>query len=381
MSEKSRIQQLYRLWMDKAASSEELNELWERLGGENTDEIYKLLQDQWQREDGKFELADDRCREILNDILRRNQPARIAHFRLWWRIAAACVVLAVGTWWIWEVRRQSAEAPVADVPTTTSPGGAILTLADGTLVSLDTLRNGVVALQGGARARVVNGVLTYEGAADQIVYNTISTPKGRQYQVQLSEGTKVWLNAGSSIRYPLRFTDTARNVTVTGETYFAVAQNVHAPFRVDVRGKTVVEVLGTDFNINAYENELQIRTTLVSGKVRITSPTMGEHLTLQPGQQAVTSGSGQLQVATADIERVTAWKSGVFHFNGASFEEMMREVERWYDVDVVYQGPIPALEFQGELPRYIKLSDLMATLQKFGVQHKLDGRRVIILSN
>lgn len=372
------MEQLYRSWMDKSASEAELTELWTGLEGKSPEELGAMLQAQWQREDGRFDYPEARRKQALDRILERRRT-RILPVGILWRAAAAIFVLAIAGYWL--LHREQAPQKTGSLVADTSylpgsnPAGVMLTLEDGSLVSLDSLQNGTVTLKGGTRVHINNGLLSYEGGGDELAYNTISTPKGRQYQIRLPDGTQVWLNAGSSIRYPVRFAKGERQVFVTGETYLSVATDAKAPFRVDVNGKINVDVLGTEFNINAYENEPHIRTTLINGKIRLAGG--NRQVVLAPGQEAI-AGDGQLVTRTADVQKVIAWKEGVFHFDGASFPEMMREVERWYDVEVVYEGVIPALEFQGEISRSMKLADLLATLQKFGIRSRLEGRRITI---
>ena len=269
-----------------------------------------------------------------------------------------------------------------------APGkaGAILTLADGTTVVLDSLGNGLVATQNGAKVLLHNGQLAYNtnGAAPaEMTYNTMATPKGRQFQLVLPDGTKVWLNAASSLRYPTAFAGSERTVEITGEAYFEVAKLVSSstgqrvPFRVKVNNQTTIEVLGTHFNINSYDDEKTVNTTLLEGSVRIVSG--AEKAILKPGQQAQAGASQIKIVPDANVEKVMAWKNGVFDFQDASLEEVMRELQRWYNIDVVYEKGIPQLEFIGKMGRDLTLANVLSGLEMSKVHFRIEGRKLVVL--
>jgi len=207
----------------------------------------------------------------------------------------------------------------------------------------------------------------------------MSTPKGGQYQLTLQDGTKVWLNAASSITYPAAFVDRMRRVKVKGEVYFEVAKNKTKPFIVDIDGGSSVEVLGTSFNINAYSDEDNSRTTLLEGSVRVVGPGSNSVM-LKPGQQAVVgSGTGVSMRSDIDTEEVMAWKDGYFEFDGASLETVLRQLARWYDVEIDYGGHVPAKTFIGEIPRDASLSVVLNVLEKTGVHFRIQGRNIVVL--
>ena len=287
-----------------------------------------------------------------------------------------------------------------DIP----PGrqGAVLTLADGRSVVLDSLGNGVVAVQNGTKITLQNGDLAYNRETEEgstpgtastadIAYNTMTTPKGRQFQVTLPDGTRVWLNAASSLRYPTAFTGKDRTVMVTGEAYFEVVRDATHPFLVQINPETMVEVLGTHFDINAYPDEASINTTLLEGSVRV--HTGNEKAVLEPGQQAQTGQAGPEGrlyragssatikiIAKADLEKVMSWKNGVFDFQDATLEEVMRQLQRWYDIDIVYEKGIPKIEFIGKMGRDLSLSEVLGGLQLSKVHFRLeDGRKLVVL--
>lgn len=317
--------------------------------------------------------------------------------RTWFRYTAAVVIILAGLGiYRWNVGKDQPPSPDEVVATVdkVEPGknGAVLTLADGTRVVLDSLGDGIVSAQNGARVVLQDGQLTYQptaAATTAIVYNTMSTPKGRQFSMVLPDGTKVWLNAASSLRYPTLFTGGERRVDITGEAYFEVTKNEAMPFKVNIANRAEVAVLGTRFNINAYSDEAVINTTLLEGSVRVETATgpareQEQQAILKPGQQAIiaqsasSNGSSKIMVQLADIDKVMAWKNGLFNFEDASLEEVMRQLMRWYDIDVVYEKGIPDTYFIGEIGKNTPLNDVLTFLEKTGVHFRLEGRRLIV---
>ncbi|MRG47929.1 DUF4974 domain-containing protein [Chitinophaga sp. SYP-B3965] len=299
--------------------------------------------------------------------------------RLWkWGWAAAIVFLLGASFYFWSENKP--QSTVASKENKIEPGkkGAILTLANGEEVVLDTLGNGLITTQNGAKVLLQNGQLAYDPTGNgnmEIVYNTIKTPNGREFQVRLPDGTIVWLNAASSLRYPTLFTGKERKVEITGEAYFEVATDADMPFRVNVNNKVNIEVLGTHFNVNAYDNEHSLNTTLLEGAVRVQS------VVLKPGQQAqVAEGETVKVVNNVNLETVMAWKNGLFNFENKSLEEVMRQLERWYDLEVVYEKGIPDIKFGGEMSRDMDLAGLLKSLEASKVHFRLEeGRKLIVL--
>lgn len=316
----------------------------------------------------------------------RTTGFRIAYLRKWWA-AASVLVITVATLYFWlKAPDEVKPVDVAVQSENIQPGkeGALLTLADGSKVSLDTVRNGVIAMQDGVTARVVDGVLQYNGKSTGMVFNTMSTPRGRQFHLTLPDGTGVWLNAASSIRYPVAFDARERKVEVTGEVYFEVMKNKQHPFIVNVNNRMEVEVLGTDFNINAYDNESAIAATLLSGSIKVIKSAVADQLVLKPGQQALMNNAATAQhgiqlVPDADIEKVTAWRKGLFNFRDIPFDEAMRQLQRWYDIEVVYENGVPDIELMGEMTKGVSLNGLLLGLGKLGLNYRLEGRKLIIL--
>lgn len=316
---------------------------------------------------------------------------RMQFLRKWgWAAAAVVAAIGIGTYFYTNNSSEPAKQAVVANPAHIAPGrsGAVLTLADGSQVLLDSLGNGMVATQNGAQVILKSGELAYAPAgttSNDIAYNTMTTPKGRQFQLTLPDGTRVWLNAASSLRYPTVFSGNERLVSVTGEAYFEVARNNQQPFKVNVNGRATVEVLGTQFNVNAYDNESSIQTTLLNGSVRVANMNKAapSTVTLKPGQQArvanqATAGSINL-VNEVDINKVMSWKNGLFNFEGASLSEVMRQIERWYDIEVVYEKGIPNVEFEGKMTKDVPLKDLLTMLDRSDVHFRIENRKLIVL--
>lgn len=271
---------------------------------------------------------------------------------------------------------------------------AVLTLADGSQIILDSARSGQLAVQGMTTVENNHGAVSYDGSIQggiqknipELLYNTLTTSRGEQSPtLTLSDGTKVWLNAQSSIRFPVTFSGNVRNVEITGEAFFEVARNASKPFHVIAKGMDV-EVLGTQFNINAYSDEPDVRTTLLEGRVKIV--TRGESivhqqqsaqsLILERGQQASVDG-GISMVANPDIDQVMAWKSGLFDFNHASLQTVLRQLSRWYDIDVKFEGSVPVRSFQGKINRDQNLSQVIRMLEYLDVKFRIEGKTLIVL--
>ncbi|MBX3242673.1 MAG: FecR domain-containing protein [Chitinophagaceae bacterium] len=309
--------------------------------------------------------------EEKSDGLAEQPGTRLRSLSRSWARVAAVLIIAIAAFAIYLIKSSrkdnsgspeiAAALPGQDV----APGGnfATLTLADGSTVILDSLSNGVVASQGSAQViKLDNGEIKYESGNNdkEIFYNTMTTPTGGQYRLVLPDGTGVWLNVASSVTYPTAFTGKERNVSITGEVYFEVVKKNAMPFKVKA-GNQLVEVLGTHFNINAYDNEQTINTTLAEGKVKVTEK--GSSIMLQPDQQVQNNKEGKLTlVEHPDMEETLAWKDGLFHFNGTDIETIMRQVSRWYGVEVIYKDRINEL-FVADIPRNVNVSKLLELLE------------------
>lgn len=404
-----RLDYLLKQYMAKTYSIAEKEELLLYINEAQYDEqIRTWLNASWNTLVGGADQGQDKAKDIFDSIIKADvqekQTAAVRRIPMlrWW--AAAAVILAISLAGAWLFNRSTESVPqvAAHVEKDIEPGkdGAILTLADGSTVVLDSLGNGVVATQGKVQVMFKDGKLAYasEGmmaavAQEPMFYNTMSTPRGRQFQLLLSDGTKVWLNAASSIRFPAFFKGDKREVEVTGEVYFEVAHNPLKPFRVhynnalpgEAAHNGVVEVLGTHFNINAYPDEPEIQTTLLEGSVKVSQG--AATAMLKPGQQAAVKvepgNKGQakedLEVRQANLDQVVAWKDGVFNFHHAGLKSALRQIARWYDVEVVYEKGVPDIEFAGKVQRNLSLMQIMKGLGDEEVHFRVEGRKLIVM--
>lgn len=300
-------------------------------------------------------------------------------------VAAAVLLIAAAALY---VRRSGEHTMVADI----TPGysQATLTLSDGRTIDLSSGQDGIIIGDDGITYADGTEVLSPEtGKSGRPEDNhSISTPKGGQYQVILPDGTRVWLNAASKLTYPSSFAGDSRRVELTGEAYFSVAQSSggndsrHPPFMVRANG-VEVRVLGTDFNINAYEDEYSVKTTLVNGAVQVMLP--GDRHTgtaaerLYPGQQAEVR-NGKIAVRSSDVEAETSWKRGRFDFQDKTLEVVLRQLARWYNLEISYEGPVPAIEFYGGLNRNQNIATVLELLRNNLVRYRLEGRHLIIVN-
>lgn len=394
----SRKSVLFNRLLEGKLSPTELEELIKWLGAEEPDaEATNLvLQQLKQANTARQQITPEIIQKleaklplILGAKKERSRVVSISRNK--WVRYAAMIILFLGAGWYFFLPKKT----VADITTIIKPvsaeeilpgkDGAILTLVDGSKVVLDSMGNGLVTTQKGTKVSLVNGRLVYDAANAEAAaslataYNTMSTVKGRQFNLVLPDGSKVWLNAASSITYPIVFAGNERKVKITGEAYFEVAKDARKPFLVQVNEETQVEVLGTHFNINSYENEGSVNTTLMEGSVKVKSN--GANIVLKPGQQAqsVKQQATKL-VQEVDVDKVMAWKNGYFNFTDASLQEVMRQLERWYDIEVVYEQHIPTLEFFGKMGKDLPLAAVLNGLEKSNVNFRMEaGRKLVVL--
>lgn len=317
---------------------------------------------------------------------------------MWRKITMAAVILVMISFslFLYLDRNQQVAEALIPLKKDLEPGKdkATLTLANGTTISLDDAAYGDVAYEGNTTiTKTADGQIKYVANnkarrpenTQTAAINTIYTPRGGKYRVVLPDGSRVWLNSESSLRYPTLFERSERKVTLTGEAYFEIATNKKVPFRVESNGQ-VVEVLGTHFNISSYENDAFVKTTLLEGSVRVIRNASGGKKTvrlLKPGQQSlVDPAHSGITVENANMERAMAWKNGYFQFQNTSIEEVMREVSRWYDVEVVFPEKVPHEEFTGFISRKVKLSVVLKILEQGGgVSFSVQGRKVKVKSS
>src|SRR6185437_160704 len=336
--------------------------------------------------------------EMLQDIRHRiKPPAKISRLGRVSVAAAALLLLIPGAWLALHSRTTAQLATATPAKNTSrtndiAPGSnkATLTLADGSTVTLDSAQTGNLTSQGNAEViKRSDGQLQYASTTSNtptttMVYNVLSTPRGGEYRLKLQDGTNVWLNASSSIRYPTTFIGKERRVEITGEAYFEVAKNADMPFRVSVNNPAVagknteIEVLGTGFDVNAYQDEAGQRTTLIEGSVRVTSDAGA--VTLKPSEQAIGSVNQLKTMQLENPEQTIAWKNGYFEFENADIPTIMRQISRWYDVDVEYQGKGSDDHFSGRFSRNVSLAVVLQILHTSGVQLLADDKKIVIRS-
>ena len=333
----------------------------------------------------------------------------LAWYKKFWLPVAAALIVSIGAGIYYFLLPQEERAtPVSviapQLQNDALPGTnkAILMLDNGKTILLDDSQDGVLVKQGGTAVSKQGENLMYKGKGNNdkdapVVFNTLTTPRGGQYKLVLADGSKVWLNASSSIRYPVSFTGNERKVEITGEVYFEISQlsvdglkgkaTKRIPFIVKVnmlgREGAEVEVLGTHFNINAYDDEDAISTTLLEGSIKISPPRPNEKsleaVIITPGQQARLNKNGLLQlVKEVNIEETVAWKNGLFMMNGAAIPAVLRQLARWYDVDIVYGNGIPEGRITGDIPRDMNLSEVLKVMELSGVHFKIDNKKIIV---
>ncbi len=407
-----RLLELFHKYVNDDCSTEELSALYElfSLPGNELivkDLIAQTIEDIHQHpEQINTFLSQEDAEKILNDIFPLTSdtataspiPSKVTRMR-WrkWAVAATIAALiSVSGYYFIQHSGIKASRNIASLKPSTSNGSnkATLTLSNGQTILLDSVPNGLLATQG--QGRVVknqNGAVIYSAAGkegDQIVYNTITTPRGGQYFLQLSDGSKVWLNAASSIRFPVVFPAGERKVYITGEAYFEVEHlsghhSQPAPFIVEATRHTAdntgcrIEVLGTKFNINSYSNEPVVSTTLLEGKVKVHVNNSLQSQVLLPNQQVNISRKGDLYLTTsADVNAVIAWKNGYTQFSAVPLSAVMRQVERWYDVNVQFEGNVADIKFTGKLKRTESLAEFLKILDLNNIKYEINNSTIII---
>jgi len=329
--------------------------------------------------------AEAATRHRISERLQHaTRPPRPKRRRQWAGLLALLAALVIGLGY-WHLRPYQA-APLATVkpakPQPLAPGRsqATLTLADGRTVLLDQAQRGLLARQGASQVqKTADGQLRYAASAatsNALLFNTVATPRGGQYQLTLPDGSQVWLNAASSLRFPVPFTGAERRVELTGEAYFEVTKDAKHPFKVAARGAEVT-VLGTHFDVQAYADEPALAATLLEGSVRLRQG--AQQALLRPGQQAQPRPDGTIRVREVDVQHAVAWKNGYFVFNDEPIEAIMRQVARWYDVDVRYQGTLTNKDFNGKISRYKDATAVLRVLELTGAVHfTTEGRRITV---
>ena len=386
-----RLQTLVFLYLNNRASDAELAEMFLLIRSRPAEEVKVLM------EAGVVDLPDSITepvdwqsmwqaieKEMKTDHSRKAQVRLIQPAKRWWAFAAIFLLMIVGGYWLSSILNQQSTPVVSGKPPVkydAAPGstGAVLTLPDGKTIVLDTASNGLLASSGNASIlKGKDGVSVAAGNSTTIAYATLTTALGKTQSMTLSDGTRVWLNAGSSIYFPVTFPGKERRVTITGEVYFEVAENAASPFRINV-GDAVMEVLGTHFNINAYRDEKFVRTTLLTGKLKVSKGNSSGML--KPGQQAVFASDATSLVVTDHPAAFNdiAWVNGFFHFDKADIHTVMRQIARWYDVEIEYRGNPTADRFGGDMQRNLPLSSVLKALQKSQVHFKMEEKKLVVM--
>ncbi|ASZ11974.1 FecR domain-containing protein [Chitinophaga pendula] len=394
-----RLQVLFDKYASGQATSEELQEFWQLVAATDDDDevLSGNLKIWWDNYEEKYNLSAgvDGAKTLKRILAADNQKQidysgihhrPVRRLRQIW--AAAVILLLIGTASWYYIQQHSNEPPLAKRSNTVYkndilPGatGAVLTLADGSQVQLDSAGKDLQLTQGNAKISASNGTVIYSGQGidTHTTYNTLTTYKGQQYPLRLSDGSLVMLDAGSSITYPVIFTGGKREVLIQGQVWFEIAKDSSQPFIVKYNNKQV-QVYGTHFNIKAYDDEPDLRVTLAEGSIKVTSGTVSQMLI--PGQQAILSRNDNgIRIDThADIQETIAWKNGQFEYKSKDLTYVMRDIARWYNIEVVYDGPKPADTFTGGFSRSVTLTELLTILEISRVHFKLEGRKLTVLS-
>lgn len=393
----NRLKNLVEKYIANSCTRQELEQLLSMIeNGTDSEGITQTLKEYWEKSGQKSDVTESELDIKFALLMQDAKPATpvvpmvSAKRKLRWtiRYAAAVIILcmlSVSAYFLFNPRQEDQIGKTASIhkeKNDVSPGRntAMLTLANGTTINLDSAANGALTTQGNAKILNLNGLLSYNtvgNKSSEVLYNTISTPRGGQYQLMLADGSKVWLNAASSLRFPASFAGKERKVELLGEAYFEVAKNAAMPFKVKVHGMEV-EVLGTHFNINSYDNESIVRTTLLEGSIKINKDDKSS--LLKPGQQAQMNEAGEIKIiSNVDVEEAIAWKEGKFQFDKADIHAIMRQLARWYDVEVEYKGNVSS-HFGGTISRDVNLSQVLNMLHLTGeVNFKIEGKKVVVM--
>ena len=387
---KEEVQQLVEKYLHGTASKEEEERLLRWYWRESS------LESEWELNSSQSEnelKSMIYAKIIEHDETDSNQPSKskINFSRLAAPLLFTLIVIFSAYFYSTRVQKESTDKIIASVEQNDIlPGGskAILTLADGRKIELDESKNGILVNQGGIKVhKNSDGIIEYTFSKQESntiavkdkaepVYNTIETPVGGKYQLNLADGTKVWLNSSSSLRFPIFFSEDNREVELKGEAYFEVSKDFKRKFSVR-SGIQTVEVLGTQFNINAYSDEKSIKTTLFEGEIRVIDLKTNDSKLLKPGEQSNVDQS--IQIKRIDTQSEIAWKEGYFYFKKADIETVMRQLGRWYGVTARYEANLPEQHFSGAISNNLTLLEVLEILEKSNIHFSLDGKEVIVM--
>jgi len=389
------IQDLFAKYLDDAISPEELLQLHTMIkAGYDERALDGILESAFSNPAFADSAGDHDKKEVFASLLaaidsreeKPVSPAPVVRLYPWrWKAigAAALVILLAGSIYLYRSGkggRSELAGGKSRVMFDAPPGrsGAMLTLSDGRQVQLDSVQDGLLEKEGNVLLRKEEGQISYagKGVGDAALYNTITTPRGRQFRLVLADGTQVMLNAASSIRYPTVFTGKERRVVVSGEAYFEVAQDRNSPFIVQL-SKGEVQVLGTHFDVVDYNDENNINATLLEGSIRLKAAAGAVALT--PGRQGrIDRSTGALSVRQVDTAAVTAWVHGRMDIGNTDFAALMRQISRWYDVDIAFTDQVPAVRIGGVLHRDVSLATVLGFLEDNGVHYTMKGKTILI---
>lgn len=390
---KERIHYLLEAYISKQANVAEETELmnWILEAGEDS-ELKNYVLEIWNQYQQSEDLSYVNWNEIYSSVMQAPvvsmKPRVKTKTMLWFRSVAAVIIvaLAAGTYFYFNLRSHQQIATLQQKQDDIAPPSgnkAVLTLANGTRIELDSTGNGTLAMQGKIKIiKQSGGAISYTGNAEGVIsYNTLIVPRGsKPINLVLSDGSKVWINVGSSLTYPVAFTGNERKVKITGEAYFEVVHNEKMPFVVQ-NGDLQVKDLGTHFNVNTYDDEVSEKITLLEGLVQVSRNSSSE--LLKPGQQASISNNGNNNIKVlndVNIDEVVAWKNGKFMFdNNTDIGTIMRQISRWYNVDIEYQGNI-SQRFWGSISKNVNVSQVLKILEATGsVKFKVEGNKIIVI--
>jgi transmembrane sensor len=401
----NKLDELLSLFAEGKISRDEFEQLFDYLRSENDDEHFHYSMDQELRKmkacsTMSKQEKDNIFENILSneDVYQNTDSGRsgILNIRAWYQIGVAASLLAILSIGLYLYSNRTVDTQLAlsdseilKEKVIIKPGGdkAVLTLSDGSKIILEDAKKGLLANQAGVSIqKTADGELLYsfakndinitENIPSEVIYNKIETPFGGKYQINLPDGSKVWLNSASTLRFPAFFSGDTREVELNGEAFFDIAKNPEKPFKVITKDQ-VVEVLGTQFNINSYSDEESFKTTLIEGSVKIIYK--DRVVLLSPGQQFQPNLKSS-KVVEADTEEVTAWKDGYFLFKDEDIQSIMRKVSRWYNVEVTYSGDIPDVGFGGNISRSKDIDEVLNVLQLTNAVHfKVEGRRITVM--
>ena len=406
---------LFQRYLEKKVTADEEAELMQMLTESSDEEQHEMVDEFYGNMQEVYKMKESDADRVYKMIVKK--PSATVYSALFRRggyftriaaVAAVALIFITATLYIFNTDKDNPAKEINKIVEIAKPmekplykndirpGGnkAVLTLADGTKVVLDDAKEGKLQEQGNTTIiKLDSGRLSYNTKSglpilEKIVqYNTLTTPRGGKYCVTLPDGTIVWLNASTTLRFPVAFAGKTRKVEVKGEAYFEVAKNEAMPFIVKA-GNSEIKVLGTHFNVMAYADEKLLKTTLLEGRVEVSILKKGEGeqnspvMTLEPGQQAQLDINNALTVVKADMEEAIAWKNGFFIFKNEPIESVMQKIARWYDVNIVYETTNDILQFTGNISRAENISEVLRIMELTDVVHfKIEKKTITVCFN